>query len=112
MNISYSRRFAGNLNRLPKVEPYRPAPVSRYDEGALLTYDMEPVAAHGAQKKCRAEVRVERFVGGGFAGQVYRVRVESLGPEGIKGVAVGGVYALKILIPPSAFSNCSAMRFT
>jgi hypothetical protein len=84
---------------------HRPTPASRYDEGALLTYDMEPVAAAGAQKKCRAEVRVECFVGGGFAGQVYRVRVENLGPQGIKGVAVGGVYALKILIPPSAFSK-------
>ncbi|HMD67362.1 MAG TPA: hypothetical protein VKF42_00690, partial [Chitinivibrionales bacterium] len=66
---------------------------------------MEPASAHGAQKKCRAEVRVERFVGGGFAGQVYKVRVESLGPQGLPGVAVGGVYALKILIPPSAFSK-------
>jgi len=83
----------------------RPAPASRYEEGALLTYDIEPVAAAGAQKKCRAEVRVERFVGGGFAGQVYRVRVENLEPQGLPGVAVGGVYALKILIPPSAFSK-------
>jgi hypothetical protein len=83
----------------------RPAPASRYEEGALLTYDMEPVAAHLAEKKCRAGVRVERFVGGGFAGQVYKVRVESLGPQGLPGVAVGGVFALKILIPPSTFSK-------
>jgi hypothetical protein len=87
------------------LDLHRPAPVSRYDEGALLTYDMEPVSAHGAGKKCRAEVRVERFVGGGFAGQVYKVRVESLGPQGLPGVAVGGAYALKILIPPSKFSK-------
>jgi hypothetical protein len=87
------------------LDLHRPVPASRYDEGALLTYDMEPVALQGAQKKCRADVRVERFVGGGFAGHVYKVRVESLGPQGLPGVAVGGVYALKILIPPSTFSK-------
>jgi hypothetical protein len=106
VNISYSPEVCRELEQAYRsLNLSRPAPVSRYDEGTLLTYDMEPVAASGAQKKCRAEIRVERFVGGGFAGQVYRVRVENVGPEGIKGVTVGGVYALKILIPPSAFSK-------
>jgi hypothetical protein len=106
VNISYSPEVCRELEQAyRRLNLHRPAPASRYEEGAILTYDMEPVAAHGAQKRCRAEVRVERFVGGGFAGQVYRVRVENLGPEGIPGVAVGGVYALKILIPPSTFSK-------
>jgi hypothetical protein len=103
---SYSPEVCRELEQAYRgLNLYRPAPVSRYDEGALLTYGMEPVAVHGAQEKCRADVRVERFVGGGFAGQVYKVRVERLGPEGIPGVAVGGTYALKILIPPSTFSK-------
>ncbi len=63
-------------------------------------------------KKMPRRTEGKRFVGGGFAGQVYKVRVESIGPEGIPGVAVGAVYALKILIPPSAFSNGFATRFT
>lgn len=106
MNISYSPEVCRELELgYRSLNLFRPAPASRYEEGAILTYDMEPASAHGAEKKCRAEVRVERFVGGGFAGQVYKVRVENLGPQGLKGVAVGGVYALKILIPPSAFSK-------
>ena len=106
VNISYSPEVRRELEQAyRRLDLFRPAPALRYDEGALLTYDMEPVAVHGAEKKCRAGVRVERFVGGGFAGQVYKVRVESLGPQGLPGVAVGGLYALKILIPPSTFSK-------
>ena len=106
MTDSYSPEVCRELEQAYRgLNLHRPAPVSRYEEGTLLTYDIEPVAAHGARKKCRAGLRVERFVGGGFAGQVYRVRVESLGPQGIPGVAAGGTYALKILIPPSFFSK-------
>ena len=106
VTASYSPELCRELEQAYlSLNLHRPAPASRYDQGALLTYNMQPVAAHGAQKKCRAGLRVERFVGGGFAGQVYKVRVESLGPQGLPGVAVGGVYALKILIPPSAFSK-------
>jgi hypothetical protein len=106
VSISYAPEVCRELELgYRSLNLFRPAPASRHEEGALLAYDMEPVAAQGAQKKCRAEVRVERFVGGGFAGQVYRVRVESLGLNGIPGVIVGGTYALKILIPPSTFSK-------
>jgi hypothetical protein len=103
---SYSPEVCRELEQAYRsLNLHRPVPVSRYDEGTLLSYDMEPVCAQGAQKKCRVDVRVERFVGGGFAGQVYKVRVESLGPQGIPGLAVGETYALKILIPPSVFSK-------
>jgi hypothetical protein len=106
VSILYSPEVCRELEKTYRsLKLHRPAPVSRYDAGALLCYDMVPAVAHGAEKKSRAELRVERFVGGGFAGQVYKVRVESLGPLGIPGLEVGGVYALKILIPPSAFSK-------
>jgi hypothetical protein len=51
-------------------------------------------------------VVVESFVGGGFAGQVYRVRVVEIDtPHGSLGeLEIGGIYAMKILIPPSSFS--------
>jgi hypothetical protein len=83
----------------------------RYEDGAELTYTLqfvEPVAP------AKVKVRLERFVGGGFAGQVYRVQVLSLSQNGQNvdscgGLAVGGFYAIKILIPPShlgcAFRN-------
>jgi len=82
----------------------RPMRVQRYEPGTQLTYDMTGVVpARGA----RVTLEIDRFVGGGFAGQVYRVRVMAIeGPEGPpEGLEVGGVYAMKILIPPSRGSQ-------
>jgi len=91
-----SERFrAAGLHRRPRV--------TRYDAGAELVYEITEVS--GANK---AEVRliVEKFIGGGFAGQVYRVKVLEIGSQGpVGGIEVGGIYAMKILIPPSAFSR-------
>jgi len=49
-------------------------------------------------------LEVEKFVGGGFAGQVYRVKVQDA-EGGIAGLEAGRVLALKILVPPSRFSQ-------
>jgi hypothetical protein len=50
---------------------------------------------------------VQRFVGGGFAGQVYQVRLLDLSIDGdpIAGLTVGHSYAVKILKPPAGFAN-------
>ena len=48
-------------------------------------------------------LEIDKFVGGGFAGQVYRVNVleiDSDGP-GPGGLEAGKKYAMKILVPPS-----------
>ena len=78
-------------------------PPSRYDPGETLDRDITGVfpATPG-----RASFEIERFVGGGFAGQVYRVRLADLelAGEPIPGLEPGGMYALKILVPPSRFS--------
>jgi hypothetical protein len=77
--------------------------IARYDVGTELLYEITEVS--GANK---AEVRlvVEKFVGGGFAGQVYQVKVLEITSQGpVGGIEVGGVYAMKILIPPSTFSR-------
>jgi hypothetical protein len=75
--------------------------VSRYDAGTELTYDVNSVGQTGT---ARVHLTVEKFVGGGFAGQVYRVKVTGI--EGsIEGLEVGRIYGLKILIPPSGFSR-------
>ncbi|MFH1943820.1 MAG: hypothetical protein ABIL68_17095, partial [bacterium] len=52
---------------------------------------------------------IERFVGGGFAGQVYRVRIVGIESSGgtIEGLRKGERYAVKIGKPPSGF----ALRF-
>jgi len=83
---------------------HRPMQIERYEAGTELVY-----AVTSVDTASNASVRlvIEKFIGGGFAGQVYRVRVLEINSEhGLDGkVQVGGVYAIKILIPPSGFSR-------
>ena len=83
---------------------HRPMRISRYDPGTELIYNITPVVGDDT---CRTRLVVEKFVGGGFAGQVYRVKLTDIetknGP--IDSLKPGGVYAMKILIPPSNFSR-------
>lgn len=75
-----------------------------YDAGDELVYGVRGVVP---DRPGEVRLRIEKFVGGGFAGQVYRVEVLQIdSPEGpIVGLEVGGFYAMKILIPPSRFSQ-------
>jgi hypothetical protein len=84
---------------------HRPMRISRYDEGTELVYEIE-----GIEKRNISKVRllVEKFIGGGFAGQVYRVKIvdiENIAGGPIAGLNKGGIYGLKILVPPSGFSR-------
>jgi hypothetical protein len=83
---------------------HRPMNISRYDAGDELEFDIV-----GVERGTPGHIRlvVEFFAGGGFAGQVYRVRVIGLDtPEGhIGSLKPGGSYALKILIPPTGFAR-------
>jgi hypothetical protein len=78
--------------------------VRRYDIGTELIYNVT-----GIEKANKAQLRlvVEKFVGGGFAGQVYKVRLLDIKAknEPIETLRVGQIYALKILIPPSTFAT-------
>ena len=82
---------------------HRPMRVERYDAGSELVYDV--TALDGANKG-RVRLLIEKFIGGGFAGQVYRVKLLEAEPEDgpITGLEAGSIYAMKILIPPSSFS--------
>ncbi len=82
----------------------RPMRTARYEPGAGLAYDVTGIGQTGT---ARVHLVVEDFVGGGFAGQVYRVKILSIeaGDGSIEGLEVGRVYAMKILIPPSWFSR-------
>ena len=83
------------------VRPFRRA---CYDPGDRLEYAITGVVPANSG---RMTVEVERRVGGGFAGQVYRVKLLDVqaddGP--IAGLTVGQSYAIKILRPPSAFAR-------
>ncbi len=83
---------------------HRPLRRRRYDPGDELHYD---IAGVSSPSQGRAHLKIERFVGGGFAGQVYRVRVLDLKlPDGpIPGLAAGTICALKLLVPLSSFSR-------
>jgi len=91
-------------NRFRAQNLTRPLRIRRYDEGDELSYDIRGVFP---DTRARAKVAVERFVGGGYAGQVYRVRlIDIQAPEGgIPGLTAGGIYAMKILVPPSGFAR-------
>ncbi|MGC9455594.1 MAG: hypothetical protein ACP5HU_12130 [Phycisphaerae bacterium] len=78
----------------------RPSP---YEPGDKLTYEVRGLLPANSAK---VRLRVEKFVGGGYAGQVYRVRPLKISPEGaIPGLETGRVCGLKILVPPSSFAR-------
>ena len=54
---------------------HRPMRISRYDPGTELTYNVSTLEKTGTAK---VHLLVEKFAGGGFAGQVYRVKVTGL----------------------------------
>jgi hypothetical protein len=74
-----------------------------YEAGEELTYDVLGLVP---AVPARVRLRVEKFVGGGYAGQVYRVRPLEIAPQGaVRGLVEGAVCGLKILVPPSAFAR-------
>ena len=68
---------------------HRPMNIQRYEAGTELEYDISAVSGYNTGK---VRLRIEKFVGGGFAGQVYRVKILDLetndGPIG--DLAAGG----------------------
>ena len=83
---------------------HRPMHLERYEDGTVLQYDFIGVAQ---ANRAKVRLEVDKFIGGGFAGQVYRVRILDIESEdgAIEGLKIGGIYAIKILIPPSNFSR-------
>ncbi len=102
----YSSKLCKELTRLaedPKLN-VRHRPI-RYENGTVLPVEITGVfpAIEG-----KAELTVDKFLGGGFAGQVYRCRLTDLelpSGGGIPGLETGKLYAIKIVIPPSSFSR-------
>ncbi len=90
-------------SKFESMDLHRAMRISRYEPGTELAYDITDVESAEAAS---VHLRVERFVGGGFAGQVYKVKVESIdNADGRVGkIERGEIYALKIFVPPSGFS--------
>ena len=104
--INYSKELCANLFK----EANNPAlktghRITRYEVGNELKVNLQGV--HPAIEGTGTLV-IDKFLGGGFAGQVYRCRLSELAlPEGaqIDGLEAGKLYAIKIIIPPSTFSH-------
>ncbi len=80
---------------------HRPMRTGRYDAGSELNYQ---VSGFAPAEQAKVTLVIDKFVGGGFAGQVYLVKISAI--EGaIEGLQAGRSYAMKILIPPSGFSR-------
>lgn len=105
MGIEYSIkacRLLGQLFRNQKI--FRPRRVKLYDPGTELFYEIRGVAP---ARTGRFKLEVEKFVGGGYAGQVYKVKVFAVEtPEGpLEGLDIGHSYAMKIFIPPTGLAK-------
>jgi hypothetical protein len=83
---------------------FRPFRIHRYETGTTLDYKVQGVIPDG---RAGIKLEIEKFVGGGYAGQVYKVKlldIEIL--EGsAHGLEKGQSYALKILVPPTGFQR-------
>jgi hypothetical protein len=82
-----------------------PTETGRYEKDDLLQV---PVTGVWPETSANATLRIRKFVGGGFAGQVYLCALEKLDlptDQTIPGLRVGDLYGVKLLVPPSRFSR-------
>ncbi|MDP8269728.1 MAG: hypothetical protein P9L97_13490 [Candidatus Tenebribacter davisii] len=75
--------------------------VCRYDAKTILEYDVKSL---NNRREGKIKLEIDKFVGGGFAGQVYRVKILE-NSQNIDHLEIGKLYAIKILIPPSGASK-------
>jgi phosphatidylglycerophosphatase A len=95
------RRLAGVAE---EAQLLRPRKVARHEAGDRLSLDLEGVAPAW---RGRATFEILGYVGGGFAGQVYRARVVEVEGDAAarESLPPGGVYALKMFVPWSGFAR-------
>ncbi|MFO7733098.1 MAG: hypothetical protein R6X21_05550 [Candidatus Aminicenantes bacterium] len=105
MAVPYSAATVHELVRLHSEQKvHRAFRVSRHEPGTVLEYELHGVVPDG---RARVRLEIERFVGGGYAGQVYKVRLRDVSAlEGrVAGLEPGREYALKVLVPPSGLAR-------
>ncbi len=106
MAVEYSTDICTRLiEQFKRLSLHRPMRIGRYEPGTELSYEIKTI-----NRPCDARVKlvIDRFVGGGFAGQVYKITITDIQTPLASSqlpLAVGGQYAMKILIPPGGFSR-------
>ena len=105
MALTYSLETLGQLRDLFYGQKlHRPLQVQHYETGQRFTFEMEGV---DPAQKIEVDLEIDRFVGGGYSGQVYKVIILRLAgaTEIPASLSVGGTYALKIFVPPGTVSR-------
>ncbi|MBN2460793.1 MAG: hypothetical protein JXB60_04225 [Candidatus Cloacimonetes bacterium] len=95
--LKYFEQLHQKFISLGVLRPYK---YFRYLPGSILNYDLKTFGA--GENTLRITLQVTDFVGGGFAGQVYQVKLlkhNSNNPSSL--LQINNSYALKILIPPT-----------
>ena len=103
--MPYDPKTILELERLFEAQKvHRPLRVHRFEPGTVLEYEVRGIWPDG---RALVKLEIEKYVGGGYAGQVYKVRIVENRPiEGeIPGLAPGSIRAMKILVPASGFSR-------
>jgi hypothetical protein len=105
MSVEYSVKTCRDLEeKFIATKLYRPMRIGRYEPGTELFYDITEVEK---PNKAQIHLYIDKFVGGGFAGQVYRVKVLDIKSKQQENLTLkkGNTYAMKIFIPASGFSR-------
>jgi hypothetical protein len=103
--MPYDPKTVLELERLFEAQSvHRPLRFRRYEPGTVLEYEIRGIWPDG---RALVKLEIEKYVGGGYAGQVYKVRILENRPiEGeIAGLAPGSIRAMKILVPASGFNR-------
>lgn len=104
--LPYSLEVCRKLQQVvAEAQLFRHYAPSRYDVEDILNLNLIGICP---DVKAKAIFKIEKFVGGGFAGQVYRVKLTDINSNqepGINELKIGKTYAIKILVPPSRFSR-------
>jgi len=98
--LSQNNLFKELKLKFTETKVLRKMRVNRYNKGDNLVYNIKDFE----NKQGKVTVEIDKFVGGGFAGQVYKVKLIEA-EHNFLGLEIDNFYAIKILIPPSNFSK-------
>ncbi len=105
MSDDYSVVAVRELRRIFQAQKLlRPFRVRRYEADDILDLDATMV---WPSREAHVRLKIDRFIGGGYAGQVYKVILLDVeAPDGpVEGLEKGQAYAMKILVPPKGLSR-------
>ncbi len=95
--------YKGLIEKFSKLKLHRSIRTGRYEPDSIINYTIRSVIT---SQQADIELKIVKFVGGGFAGQVYQIEILSIdNPSAVPELALNQRYAMKILIPPSGFSR-------